>query len=324
MRKRMAITVTTMLLMLVAVLAQKSKQKPAQEQAAQEQTPQEPAKPVLGQAQTQEEYNDYMKISQVTLPVDEPGKAELVNQFKSKYNRTPGDPELGVFVRVRTAEEFLSKYPESGLAPFVHQQSALFYQQLNDFSGLSEHGEKALEKLPENPLIMTILASAYAEKQDHDKCLEKAEKAIQLLNNMVKPAALTDEQWTQNKANLLSTNFASLGMVHLSRAQAGAGGDEQKKTDLQKAVDNFQQALANNKMDDISYYRMGISFTLLNKGDEAIQALAKAVAVNGVVFEQARDLLEKIYKKTHQDSLTGLDEIISKAKQELQPAQQQS
>ena len=106
-----------------------------------------------------------------------------------------------------------------------------------------------------------------------------------MLNAMTKPEGVPQEQWDAQIGELKGTLSSTLGYVHLQKAGKLDKKDNARETELNQAVDEFKNAVAANKMDDISWYRVGIAYALLNKVDECLDAYAKAIAINQSVAE---------------------------------------
>jgi tetratricopeptide (TPR) repeat protein len=218
----------------------------------------------------------------------------------------------------RLIDEFFQKYPESGLTAQVHRVAADLGQRTNNADMIIQHGEKALAAFPEDFPVMSILANAYAERNQLDKSEALAEKALELIAGFQKPAQMPEEEWTKTKKALMNGNLSTLGIIHLRRAQA-AQNPAEKKSGAEKAVVPLTKAIENQPKDDYSHYYLGFAYVLLNDYSNAESSLAKAVALNGVASPNARKLLEDLYKTQHKNSLEGLDKVIAKAKSELEP-----
>lgn len=249
-----------------------------------------PAKPQAGQAPSKAEEDDFNKLL----------------------------AENDAAAKKRMIDEFLQKYPESGLTGQVHRVAADLGQRTNNADMIIKHGERALVAFPEDFPVMSILATAYVDRNELDKSEELAERALQLIAVFQKPAQMPEEEWTTTKKALMGGNFSTLGMIHLRRAQA-AQNPAEKKSGAEKAVAPLKKALENQPKDDYSYYYLGFAYVLLNDYSNAESSLAKAVALNGVASPNARKLLEDLYKTQHKNSLEGLDKVIAKAKSELEP-----
>jgi tetratricopeptide (TPR) repeat protein len=249
-----------------------------------------PAKPQVGQAPPKAEEDDFSKLL----------------------------AENDAAAKKRMIDEFLQKYPESGLTGQVHRVAADLGQRTNNADMIIKHGERALVAFPEDFPVMSILANAYVERNELDKSEELATRALELIGGFQKPAQMPEEEWTTTKKALMGGNFSTLGMIHLRRAQA-AQNPAEKKSGAEKAVAPLKKAIENQPKDDYSYYYLGFAYVLLNDYSNAESSLAKAVALNGVASPNARKLLEDLYKTQHKNSLEGLDKVIAKAKSELEP-----
>jgi tetratricopeptide (TPR) repeat protein len=115
---------------------------------------------------------------------------------------------------------------------------------------------------------------------------------------------------------LLARNNTTLGFVELRRAQASQESAV-RKGGAENAIAAFHRALEQQPADEFALYGLGFAYAILNDYRNAESNLAKAVAVNGIVATNARNLLEEIYRSQHNQSLAGLDLVIAKAKAEL-------
>ncbi|HEY2933826.1 MAG TPA: hypothetical protein VGK99_18975 [Acidobacteriota bacterium] len=256
----------------------------AQSSQSQGQTTQPAQKPprVLGQPQTREEYDAYDAIT----------KAADLQQ------------------RAKLSEDFLQKFPDSGLAPFVHQIAATTYQQLNNFEKLAEHGEAALKEIPSpgDAVLLTILSSAYADRGKPDLALERAEKAAKGIESLQTPPNIDPAEFAKGKNQLLATIYSAKGVAYLVKAQearakktaspppADPAQKDPPDPNLDLAITNLNKALELNPKDDFVYYRLGIVYTLKNDAENATSAYARSVAIGGneVVGKMARENLKAV------------------------------
>ena len=220
----------------------------------------------------------------------------------------------------RLCEEFLTRFATSQNIAFIRFQATLAYQRLNNFDKLEEHGKATLALIPGNPAILAILANGYVENNKVDEAEASADQALSAVNNMVKPAEMPQEQWDAQMGELKGNLYSTLGYVHLQRASKSDKAGKDRENELKKTVELFEKAIQLNKMDDISYYRAGISYALLNKKDESLASYAKAVAIGQTTAAMAKSDMEKIIKTLQDAKLIGdvtYDGLIAKAKQEL-------
>ncbi len=246
------------------------------------QTP--PAKPprVVGQPQTQEELTAWTAIEQAAT-FDE--KAKL-------------------------AEEFLTKYPDSGLTPFAHQLLAFQYQQQNNFEKFAFHAEKTLEELPQNPIVLSSLAAAYAQKGQADKAIDRGQKCLQALGQMPKPPQVGDGEWMLQKDQLTADAHYAIGVANVTKYQQAPTPSGQPNTNLIAAVEELSKAIELDPSHDRAYYHLGFAYAKQNNAEKAIESYARAVALGGIAQSLARDQLQRVYQFVYKNT-DGLEQAIA-------------
>lgn len=247
-----------------------------------------PVKPRLGQAESQQELDDY-------------------NKMHNEY-----DPAM----KKALIDDFVAKYPDSGLLAYVYQDGVYLGRQTNNIEMMAEYGEKSLELWPDNYTLLTELGSVYVQRDRVDQAEVKAQRALELVVGADKPARMTEQQWIEGKKMLLASNYTTLGYVHLRRAQASQD-PLVRRNEADSAITPFTSALEFHPIDDFSFYGLGFAYAILNDYPNAESNLAKAVAVNAIVVASARALLEEIYKSQHMQSLNGIEQVIARARAEL-------
>ena len=120
---------------------------------------QQTAPRVVGTAQSNDEFEAYQKV----LDIAEPN------------------------VAAKRAESFLQMYPDSGLSPYVHQAAVFAYQNLKDRASVIRHGEAVLQDLPDNSLVLSILARTFAEMEQPGLSIARGSAALQAAGEMPPP-----------------------------------------------------------------------------------------------------------------------------------------
>lgn len=219
------------------------------------------------------------------------------------------------------AEEFIQKYPNDQNVLFVRFQATMAYQRLNNFEKMEEHAKVVMQAIPDNPVIPTMMANAYAENNKIAEAEEMAGKALAIVEKMVRPDNVPAEQWDPQLNDLKCTLYSTMGYIDLQKASKVDKADKAKREEiLNKAIGEFAKATTLNKMDDISYYRLGICYALENKVDESLSSYAKAAAINRAVGDRAKSDIEKILetlKKNNQLGDKTYESLVAAAKQEL-------
>jgi tetratricopeptide (TPR) repeat protein len=259
--------------------------------------------------------------------------------------------------RTKLIENFLQKYPESKYAPTLHQVATSLYQQLNNREKMIEHGEKTLLAFPSNPAILSLLGLAYTSGGEPDKAIDRASKAIATIEKLTPPANADQARWKNERDQFLAMNYASMGSSYLTKYELERKAQKESKptpqaqgesvaplkdvsekkenepqakgasnqtpgagaADLAKAAEYLSKAVELTPQYDYAQFQLGVVSAYQNQSGKAMDAFAKTVALEGNFKDIARKNLEAIYKVTHKDSLDGLDQVVSKAKEELAP-----
>lgn len=173
--------------------------------------------------------------------------------------------------RLKAAEEFISKYADSQLKPTVLMLEAETYSQKNDYNNLIVYGERTLEADPQNYMTMLLMARSIAQRTrefdlDREEKLGRAEKyaktAMELAQNAPRPQPnITDDQWIAMRADFVSQAHEALGMA------AGV------RKNYDGAIAEYKAALTGPNPDPTIRVRLGATYNLLKRYDEAIATL---------------------------------------------------
>jgi tetratricopeptide (TPR) repeat protein len=292
-----------------------------------------------------------MKLYDVpsALEAETPPPAEAVDYLNISQAKDPGE-------RAKLIEEFLKKYPESKYAPTLHQAATSLYQQLNNRDKMIEHGEKTLLSTPNNAVILSLLALAYTSGGEPDKAIDRASKAVSAIEKLTVPANSDEARWKAERDQYLAMNYASMGSSYLAKyeferkaqqeskaavqAQGGSTGTtdgSSKKevaakvkepsgenpssdsTNLTQAHQCLTKAVELNPQYDYAEFQLGVVYAYQNQSSKAMDLFAKTVVLEGSFKDMARRNLEAIYKLTHKNSLDGVEQLLSKAKEDLAP-----
>jgi tetratricopeptide (TPR) repeat protein len=166
------------------------------------------------------------------------------------------------------------------------------YQTLDQPDMLIESASQALELDPENLAFLMVLSDTMASRPSEDEDVledqmdvaeEHAEKALEKVEQLLaSPASM--QMAEQQRAGLQTAVYATLGRIRYNLA------------DYDDAGDYYQQALDASPRDSASHFFLGLCYARENKGDEALESLAKAVFLKGPEEPQARSMLEEIWR----------------------------
>ena len=236
---------------------------------------------------------------------------------------------------IALADKFLEVAPND---TFTITNLAAGYEATNNHKGFAAYGEKVYASKPSLELA-TALAKAYQALGNDAKYMQWREKVlasdpenIEILVDMVKRY-----QASNNKAQALK--YAKMCLTALPKAQKPAGVDAQawKNTtdagyavaygviganayetqNYAVAVTNLTNAVRYYKNMDMAYYYLGMSYWQQNKLEPAMLNFAKAYLLKGATSPGAKKYLDQLWKSGHQNSLTGEDRVLDRARQDL-------
>jgi hypothetical protein len=278
-----------------------------------------------------EETADYLKITQIREPAS---GAQLIEEFLKKYPSSKRTPVLhyGAFTLyqqlnnydklVEHGEKYLQTSPSNVI---VISTLALIYASHGDSDKAAERATKAI----------TLLDNLSKPASGTDEA-----------------------QWNAQRNKLLAMSYASLGLASYSKyeqerkkgketgasdamktpsaasagtaaAKAGEGASANPPTgqatqvspaaiDLAKSLGYLTKAVEYEPRYDYAQFQLGVVYVHRNQAEQAIASFAKAVAIGGNFAPMAKQNLEAVYKLKNKNSLDGIDQVLAKAKAELE------
>ena len=227
-------------------------------------------------------------------------------------------------------------------------------QQLNNADKIIEFADKILAVDPNNLQAQIAAATTLPEKspQDqaaNDKAFDLANKALAGVEQFFSkpPAGMTPAQAAQEKAGYEVPLHSAIAYVYLNRKDYPKASEKyeqivkmtpkdgivryrlglayqyqaQEASKLMLAAIDAENAAKRAQpidqplVDELTARRQGIEADAREKRDKAIDELASAAAIGGIVAQPARDAVERLYKVKNNDSLDGLDQLINSKKQ---------
>jgi tetratricopeptide (TPR) repeat protein len=202
--------------------------------------------------------------------------------YKAFYDSNPQDADT----RIKLGEAFLEKYPMSHYVESVYAGLTHAYYVKQDWKDFYASGDKALALNPDDPSVLVIIGwviphSLNPNDPNASSNLDKAEKyekhAIEVLGVMAKPVNLTDDQFSQTKANLLSQAHSGLGLVYFRRQQS-----EDSAKELQQATQGSASP------DPTDLFVLGLDLQSLNRYGEAADAFNRCGQIPGALQDRCK------------------------------------
>ena len=234
------------------------------------------------------------------------GSQNIPKEQAAAYDaiKTELDPDKAIAL----CEDFAKKYPDSPALTYIYSFEANAYQQKGDTDKVVDCCDKSLKLNGDNlmSLVLSIGVTPQPQylnnhKAEQERILEETETranhALELIAKLPKQANESDADYQKRLAEIAGQVHGPLGMVHLELANQGLSGPD--KTELGKAEQEFNTAVTNSAHPDPrDYYRLGETYRMDGKFDDAIQAFTKAGELGqGTTIktyaDQAIDILKK-------------------------------
>ena len=185
--------------------------------------------------------------------------------------------------------------------PEVALSLANAYLATGNDAKLRQYGEIVIDSQP----IEQTWSIAYSLVGQHESA-GRFNQAAQLARTIQSglssaPEGVSATEWRQIRTYLQET----VGRAAYEAGRYGA------------ALQGFNAVLRLNSRNDKAYYYIGESLLKTNEIAAAMNAFAKSYLLNGGYSARSRGMLETIYRANHGGNLTGLDDIISTARREL-------
>ena len=212
--------------------------------------------------------------------------------YKAFYDAKSQDADA----RVTLGEAFVQKYPTSHYAESVYAGLTQAYYTKQDWKDFYANGDKALALKPDDVAVLVVVGwviphTLKPSDPDASTNLDKAERyekhAIEVVGAMQKPAGMTDDQFADTKASLLSQAHSALGLVYFRRQDP----DESAK-ELQQAT----QSSANPDPTDL--FVLGIDLQNLNRYAEAADAFSRCGQIQGALQDRCKQSADAAKKQS--------------------------
>jgi tetratricopeptide (TPR) repeat protein len=194
--------------------------------------------------------------------------------------------EQDVTKRIEALKQILEKFPEAGLKAVAYSSLSALHLSLGDVEKTVDFAEKAVELDPDRVDALAILTQLYARRSkpselDYRIKMQKAENygkhALELIDAVVKPAGLTDEQFVGNKETLAMMAHSGLGLTYFQTRRYDMAVSELKIATEPK----FSQ------VDPVDFYVLGMAYMNTKNYAEAVTALQKAYDQTQGAFQEA-------------------------------------
>lgn len=203
--------------------------------------------------------------------------------------------------RLRMADDFEKKFPNSTLLSYVYTSVAKAHQEKGNFDQAIEAGRKSLKLDPDNTFSLIILALVLQQPKElagsgnaPTERLQEAEadgkRALTLLEKLKPRPGETDDQFQQRKGALAADAHFALGVVETQQDQ------------YEEALAQYQAAVSSTTKPTFQYYyRLAEAYASIGQVPEAIAALQKAsdLAKGTPMQKYADDFMAELRQRGH-------------------------
>jgi len=210
--------------------------------------------------------------------------------YKAFYDASLQDVDK----KIQLGEDFVQKYPASRYDESVYAVLVQEYLTKQDWPKFNNAADNALALDPDSVGVLTtvgwVIPHTYnASDPNAAANLDKAEKyekhGIDLLGTLPKPATMTDEQFTQSKAEELAQAHSGLGLIYFRRGQF----DDSSK-ELQQATQ------ASTHADPTDFFILGVDYENLKKNPDAADAFDHCAQISGSLQDRCKQEADKVKK----------------------------
>jgi tetratricopeptide (TPR) repeat protein len=201
--------------------------------------------PSTGQADSREEFDEYLALLSKTAP------KEIISAAKG----------------------FEKHWPRSEMLAHVSELELEAYRSLGDSANAIAAGEKALKAAPDNLLVLTnlayIIASSANDRQQLARAEHYARRELELSGAIRIPKRISPPEWEEMERRQNSTAHAALGLVAYKRG------------DVAGAIQEFETAVKLAPSPEAAhYYRLGILYHASGNESRAAEMLGRAAESN--------------------------------------------
>jgi predicted CXXCH cytochrome family protein len=215
-----------------------------------------------------------------------PKQATIMDQIERPEERRAfmalyktGDPAR----RLKTAQAFLSDFPDSWLLAEVYEFAAKACIDLNEFPSAINYAKESLRLLPENALLLVPLANIQVQQGHLRDAENSARDAMEYLDRFARPSSIPESQWPEVRSQLRASALYVLGRIRASEGLAATG---QKRSGAAQL----------NPEDPEIPYLLGLTQLSLGQMDAAARAFAAAARLPGPLAAKSLEKLKTLHR----------------------------
>jgi predicted CXXCH cytochrome family protein len=190
------------------------------------------------------------------------------------------------------AVAFVQRYPLSVVLRETYEVAARTSVALGDDEAALDWGRRALRLLPENPFLLTMIASLAARHSQYRLAETSGRLALRYLERALPPASIPPETWPKTRDEL--RNQANFALGRAAEEQGRHGEAEQWLLDALRARPD----------DYVALYALGAARKAGDDPDSAAPCFAEVISAGGATLREAarRSLLQVFATKPRSET----------------------
>jgi hypothetical protein len=241
-----------------------------------------------------------LPVAAKPAPQDQESQQKKPSYTLPEYNAfQAANTEKDLQTRIKLLDDFVAKYPNSTLMPYVYTLYYQTYNQLKDYQHTVEYADKLVAlgdkvdaggRLQALQIRVQAFLAGYktggADAQDQlTKERDAALEGANLLDKYPKPDSFkgSDTDWANQKKPGLAFFYGAAGFADLNIKDNAA------------AITAFKNSLANKPEDPVSEYRLGLAYLQSTPPQylDGFWALARAIDQKVPDSDRIKDYLQK-------------------------------
>jgi predicted CXXCH cytochrome family protein len=223
--------------------------------------------------------------------------------FTAAYDAT--DPAK----RHALAQAFINAYAQSWLLAQAYDLAARSSIDLAEYQRALNEGRSSLRLLPENPVLLVLIANVEAQNGKFEQARSDASDALIYLDRFIRPANFTEAQWRAVEPQLKASAYFAIGRSLTAQALQPPVSDREM---LAHALDALNRSLSWSAKDPETFYVRAL--VELKLGDDDIAAasdLSFAARNSSELRDLALPKLQQLYNDQPGNS-SSFDQFVSR------------
>lgn len=206
------------------------------------------------------------------------------------------------------AIKFVETYPQSWMLAQTYDLAARSSIDLGDYDAALKEARFSLRLLPENPMLLVLVANVEVQNNLLADARESARTALEFLDRFERPGSVSEEQWKKVQPQLKASAYFALGRAYALEGLADSSSSRRSK--LTQAVQALNSSAAWNPDDPETFYLRGLVELGLGKQSNASSDMAFVARASHPLSERARGQLQQIYSRTNHGTGPDFDAFV--------------